>query len=97
LLIAYLLYVSDRRSFADMAKLWEDFDTGLLNRKVADRDALVAPLAERTAERVDWQGWRAIDAAERKCGSEASRPRVKFVDLADMLAVANMSVVGQRH
>jgi ferredoxin/flavodoxin---NADP+ reductase len=80
-----------------VAKLWEDFDAGLLNRNVAERDALVALLAERTAEPVDWQGWRAIDAAERKRGSEASRPRVKFVDLADMLAVASMSVVGQRH
>jgi ferredoxin/flavodoxin---NADP+ reductase len=91
--------IGTNRSCAEqtVAKLWEDFGAGLLNRKVADRDALAALLAERTAAPVDWQGWRAIDAAERKRGSEASRPRVKFVDLADMLAVANTSVVGQLH
>jgi ferredoxin/flavodoxin---NADP+ reductase len=91
--------IGTNRSCAEqtVAKLWEDFDAGLLNRQVADRDALVALLAERAAAPVDWQGWRAIDAAERKRGTEASRPRVKFVDLADMLAVANMSVVGQLH
>jgi ferredoxin--NADP+ reductase len=89
--------IGTNRSCAEqtVAKLWEDFDAGLLSRKVADRDALVALLADRTAAPVDWQGWRAIDAAERQRGSEASRPRVKFVDLADMLAVANMSAVGQ--
>ena len=38
-----------------------------------------------------------FDGAERKRGSDASRPRVKFVDLADRLAVANMSVVWQLH
>jgi ferredoxin--NADP+ reductase len=83
--------IGTNRSCAEqtVAKLWEDFDAGLLNRNVADRDALITLLAERGAVRVDWQGWQAIDAAERKRGSEASRPRVKFADPAEMLAVAN--------
>lgn len=40
------------------------------------------------AEPIDWRGWRTIDAAERKKGEAASRPRVKFVDVAAMVAVA---------
>jgi ferredoxin--NADP+ reductase len=45
-------------------------------------------LADRGADPVDWQGWRSIDTAERKRGAEASRPRVKFVDVEDVLAAA---------
>jgi ferredoxin/flavodoxin---NADP+ reductase len=45
-------------------------------------------LAECGAYPVDWQGWLAIDTAERKRGADASRPRVKFVDIRDMLAAA---------
>ncbi len=77
-----------------LARLWEDFDAGLLNRGVGDRAAVVALLADRGVEPVDWRGWRAIDAAERRRGSQASRPRVKFTDLADMLAVAKTSGAG---
>jgi ferredoxin--NADP+ reductase len=72
-----------------VAQLWEDFDTGRLAREVKDRTGLLELLAERGAYPVDWQGWRAIDVAERKRGADASRPRVKFVDIRDMLAVAS--------
>jgi ferredoxin/flavodoxin---NADP+ reductase len=68
-------------------KLWEDFDAGLLTREVGDQNALGSLLAQRVREPVDWQGWCAIDAAERQRGEQADRPRVKLVDLADMLAV----------
>ena len=71
-----------------VAQLWDDFDTGALTREVADREALLELLAERGAYPVDWQGWRAIDTAERRRGADASRPRVKFVDIRDMLAAA---------
>lgn len=83
--------IGTNRSCAEqtLQKLWEDFDAGSLNREVANRDALVALLTERGAERVDWQGWRAIDAAERELGRAASRPRVKFVDVADLLSAAS--------
>jgi hypothetical protein len=30
------------------------------------------------------EGWRAIDTAEPKRGVDASRPRVKFVDIHDI-------------
>jgi ferredoxin--NADP+ reductase len=72
-----------------VAQLWEAFDAGRLAREVQDRAALLELLAERGAYPVDWQGWRAIDSAERRRGADASRPRVKFVDIRDMLAAAS--------
>jgi ferredoxin--NADP+ reductase len=72
-----------------VAQLWEDFDEGTLARDVKDRAALLEVLAERGVYPVDWQGWRAIDTAERQRGADAARPRVKFVDIRDMLTAAN--------
>jgi ferredoxin--NADP+ reductase len=69
-----------------VAQLWEDFDAGTLTREVRDRAALLALLAERGVHPVDWQGWRAIDASERRRGADTARPRVKFVDIREMLA-----------
>ncbi|MEZ0365909.1 FAD-dependent oxidoreductase [Mycobacterium sp. pUA109] len=85
--------IGTNRSCAEqtVAKLWEDFDAGSLSRAVANRDSLAGLLAERGAVPVDWQGWRAIDTAERKRGSEFSRPRAKFVDVTEMLSVVNRS------
>lgn len=81
--------IGTNRSCAEQSvnKLWEDFDAGVLSRDVGDQAALTSLLAERVRQPVDWQGWRAIDAAERQRGEQADRPRVKLVDLADMLAV----------
>ena len=55
---------------------------------VQDRAAVEELLMHRNAEPVDWSGWCAVDTAERKRGVEASRPRVKFVDTAEMIAAA---------
>lgn len=71
-----------------VARLWADFDAGELARDVEDRTALLGVLAERGADRIDWEGWRSIDVAELKRGAELSRPRAKFVDIADMRATA---------
>lgn len=71
-------------------RLWQDFDSGLLNRTVKDRSNLIDFLAERGATRIDWQGWRAIDSAERKRGVDAARPRVKYVELPQLLAAAGV-------
>jgi ferredoxin/flavodoxin---NADP+ reductase len=71
------------------ARLWEDFDDGKLTRDVRARAALEELITQRSTETIDWDGWRAIDVAERQRGEEASRPRVKLVDIADMLAAAN--------
>jgi ferredoxin--NADP+ reductase len=68
--------------------LWQDFDGGRLSRQVGDREALRRVLADRGADPVDWKGWRAIDAEERRRGNAAKRPRIKFVDISEMLAAA---------
>ena len=74
-----------------VARLWQDFDAGVLAGDVADRAALERLLRDRGADPVDWWGWRAIDAAERKRGADASRPRVKLVHISDMLTAARGS------
>ncbi|MDF3337493.1 FAD-dependent oxidoreductase [Mycolicibacterium septicum] len=69
-------------------RLWQDFDRGLLSRPVADRQAVEQLLTARGAAPIGWQEWRAIDSEERRRGSTAKRPRVKFVEIAEMLAAA---------
>ena len=71
-----------------VARVWEDFDDGRLSRDVQERAALEELLKHRNAEPVAWSGWCSIDTAERKRGVDASRPRVKFVDVADMIAAS---------
>ena len=71
-----------------VARVWEDFDDGRLSRDVQNRTALEELLRHRNAEPVDWSGWCSIDTAERKRGVDASRPRVKFVGVADMIAAS---------
>jgi ferredoxin--NADP+ reductase len=71
-----------------VGNLLDDFDAGLLARDVHGREQIATLLAERGATPIGWDGWRAIDAAERKRGAEASRPRVKFVDMADLVTRA---------
>ncbi|MFI2220215.1 hypothetical protein ACH47B_26525 [Rhodococcus sp. NPDC019627] len=73
-----------------VAQLWEDFDAGLLDRDLADRDALPQLLSRRGVEAVDWQGWQAINTAEQKRGAETARPRIKYVHLAEALAAARI-------
>jgi ferredoxin/flavodoxin---NADP+ reductase len=71
-----------------VGNLLDDFDAGRLTRDVGTRADLTALLSERHCTPVNWDGWRAIDAAERKRGAEASRPRVKFIEIADMVSRA---------
>jgi ferredoxin/flavodoxin---NADP+ reductase len=53
-----------------------------------DPAAIVELLAERQPEAVTYQGWEAIDAAERERGTPLGRPRVKFIRIPDMLEAA---------
>lgn len=73
-----------------VASLLEDFDRGSLKRDVPGRDVLPELLHTRGVTTVDWNGWRAIDTAERKIGLAQSRPRVKFTSIDEMInAVRN--------
>ncbi|MBI3212249.1 MAG: FAD-dependent oxidoreductase [Mycobacterium sp.] len=69
-----------------VTKLFEDFDAGALTKDVGDRESLRALLTERGLSPVDWTGWRDIDSAERQRGRDLSRPRVKFVEIDEMLS-----------
>jgi ferredoxin--NADP+ reductase len=71
-----------------VGKLWQDFDEGLLSLDVTAKSGVGELLAQRGVEPIDTVGWRAIDAAERLRGREVERPRVKFVDIAEMLVTA---------
>jgi len=68
--------------------LLADFDNGQLARDLAAPEGLSSLLAAHGATPLTWKQWQAIDAEERKRGAEAARPRVKFVDVAEMLATA---------
>ncbi|WP_179468001.1 4Fe-4S binding protein [Mycolicibacterium vinylchloridicum] len=68
--------------------LFEDFTAGRLARQVGPNSDVDALLAERNVPVVDWLGWRAIDAAERDRAADSGRPRVKYCDPAELVAVA---------
>ncbi|UYP18083.1 FAD-dependent oxidoreductase [Rhodococcus sp. Z13] len=63
-----------------VAALLADFDSGALPTPRGDRRALNRLLAQRRPDRVDLDGWHAIDAAERRAGRAQGRPRVKITD-----------------
>jgi ferredoxin--NADP+ reductase len=65
-----------------------DFQAGKLDPPVGDRATLANLLAERQPDMIDRAGWRSIDQAEKARGEQAGRPRAKFTDVADMVAVA---------
>ncbi|HEX4680325.1 MAG TPA: FAD-dependent oxidoreductase [Gaiellaceae bacterium] len=59
--------------------LLEDARAGKLNRASVDStQSLEALLDERGAYYVEYEGWQAIDAAERSMGEPLGRPRVKL-------------------
>src|SRR5579871_5427773 len=57
-------------------RLLEDARDGLL--QAPDAADLAAILTEKGADFVDYEGWQAIDAAERAAGAPLGRPRVKL-------------------
>jgi ferredoxin--NADP+ reductase len=71
-----------------VASFLDDLSTGSLAVPIGTRDDVEAWLAEKEPAQVGLAAWRAIDAAERARGVESGRPRVKLVEVADMLAAA---------
>ena len=69
--------------------LLEDLDAGHLPEPAdAERDSLEALLAERAPEHVTYEGWEAIDRAEKSAGEPHGRPRVKFCSFEELLDAA---------
>ena len=75
-------------SLQTVQALVADFNAGKLSDPVGKPPALTKLVHARQPDAVDSAGWRAIDAAEIARGAVEGRPRSKFTDVADMLAVA---------
>jgi ferredoxin/flavodoxin---NADP+ reductase len=71
-----------------VGQLLADFDAGKLTGDVATPKGLGALLVQRGATPLTWEQWQNIDAEERRRGAETGRPRMKFVDIAEMLTAA---------
>jgi ferredoxin--NADP+ reductase len=69
-------------------QLLADFTTGKLTAPQGDRAGLQTLLGQRQPDRVDREGWKAIDLAERSAGKSGGRPRVKFTSREDLLKAA---------
>jgi ferredoxin--NADP+ reductase len=75
--------------------LLEDAAAGRLEPKPdATAAAVDALLAERGARVVEYDGWCAIDEAERAAGEKSGRPRVKLCSWEDLLAAAERVATG---
>lgn len=75
-----------------VSNLLADFTAGTLStRAVATGDALQALMRDRCVEHLGWDGWAAIDAAERQRGADAGRPRAKYVSIEEMWGIATAS------
>ena len=69
--------------------LLADLDGGLLNEPPdPSREALEELLAERAPEHVTYEGWEAIDSAEKSAGEPHGRPRVKLTTTDELLDAA---------
>ena len=68
-------------------RLVADYNASRLGEPSAKVGALQELIRTRRPDVVDSAGWRAIDSAEIARGG-ADRPRDKFIDVADMVAVA---------
>jgi ferredoxin/flavodoxin---NADP+ reductase len=67
----------------------DDLDAGGLPEPRGDAAAIAALVRRRQPGVVDLTGWRAIDREERRRGAEQGRPRVKIVDIDEMLRIAH--------
>lgn len=75
-------------SLQTVQALVADFNAGRLPDPQAKPPALDRLVQHRQPDVVDSAGWRAIDAAEIARGIGDGRPRNKFTNVADMLAIA---------
>jgi ferredoxin--NADP+ reductase len=81
---------TNKKCAADtVAAILDDAGAGALNAPArSDRDAIEPWLRQQAPGLVTWSGWQAIDAYERSRGEAAGRPRVKLVDVGEMVSVA---------
>jgi ferredoxin--NADP+ reductase len=84
-----ILGTNKRDAEETVTRLAEDLAAGALPApERPEREQIDGLLAERKPDLVSMDGWRAIDAAERRRGEESSRPRVKLASRDELLAAA---------
>lgn len=72
-----------------VSMLAQDLEAGLLPTPAKAGDDIAELIAERVPDHVDFEGWQRIDAHEVALGEPQGRPRVKLVDVDEMLRVAH--------
>jgi ferredoxin/flavodoxin---NADP+ reductase len=79
---------TNKKDAADtVAKIRADVEAGAVGSPaVGDADATAAFIAGRAPDAVTWEGWEAIDWAEKSAGEPYGRPRIKLVRVADLVA-----------
>jgi ferredoxin--NADP+ reductase len=71
--------------------LFADLEAGGVPEREAVEPGIEELLTERAPDHVTYQGWEAIDAAERERGEPQGRPRVKICRVEEMVDVARQS------
>ncbi|MFL6025087.1 MAG: FAD-dependent oxidoreductase [Marmoricola sp.] len=79
-----------------VASLFDDLAAGLLVEPDADAAELERWFDERAPQHIGLAGWRALDAEERRRGTEVGRPRVKVLDLEEMHSIATAGLSRSR-
>ncbi|KQZ66329.1 FAD-dependent oxidoreductase [Nocardioides sp. Root151] len=91
-------YIGTNKACAEetVTGLLDDLEHGHLTEPTVPVERLLMSLEGKV---VDRSGWRRIDDTERGRGAERARPRVKIVDLPDLVAVARppMTQTGREH
>lgn len=71
--------------------LLEDHDAGRLTTPEHDTESLQSLIHRRQPRALDYPDWRAIDLHEQASATGTLRPRVKLIDIEEMLAIADRS------
>ena len=71
-----------------VALMVEDIAAGRHFEPTESADALAELIASRQPDAVSFSEWKKIDAEEVARGEAQGKPRVKFTQVADMVAVA---------
>jgi ferredoxin/flavodoxin---NADP+ reductase len=83
---------TNKKDAADtVAKIVADAEAERLDAPAADADDCARWLASCAPDAVSWEGWQAIDEAERAAGEPHGRPRVKLVRLAELVEAGRPS------
>jgi ferredoxin--NADP+ reductase len=88
---------TNKKDAADtVARILEDAEAGRLGAPAsAGAEETAQWLAERAPDAVTWEGWQAIDEAEKRAGEAQGRPRVKIVRLADLVEAGRAAIAGR--